>query len=398
MKKEVETTLVHRAKGMFRWVICQLDVLRNCTTVRDVKRALNMLPPTLDETYERILLNIDREVWQKARTALQWLIFSARPLRLQDIAEAVVIDPGSDSFLPEDRMFEPHDIVGIYRSLISISDDTSEVRLAHYSVQEYLVSERIRYRPASFFAVIGVSAEVLIAEVCLTYILLFDKPDSLSEDSLSEWPLLDYASRHWFYHARRLANKSDCDMATQLAETLLTSQENFAFINWLRVFEPDMSRISFDLSKSPTALASPLYYSSYCGLLDVVKSLLRNGADIAVRGGKYTTALNTAAYTDSRDVAFLLVGRKAEVNVIHDSGASPLHHARVHDNAELVRLLLKAGVDIEERDVAGGTAMHIVCFFGHMSTLKVLLEHKADVNSSAPYTREDVEPGSNLEV
>jgi site-specific recombinase XerC len=103
VKADVESKLVEGAKGMFRWVKCQLDVLRNCTTVRDIKKARNMLPPTLDETYERILLDIDRDEWEKARTALQWLIFYARPLRLQEIAEAVVIDPESDSFSAEDR-------------------------------------------------------------------------------------------------------------------------------------------------------------------------------------------------------------------------------------------------------------------------------------------------------
>jgi hypothetical protein len=237
VKAEVESALIQGAKGMFRWVKCQLDVLRNCKTLRDLKKALKTLPPTLDETYERILLSIDEDDRGKAQTALQWLAFSARPLRLQEVAEAVVVETECESFSPEYRMFEPYDIISICRSLVSISEytvkcekyssgpcrldlsDTShsrfysilkwdraraarillapyctlELRLAHYSVQEYLISERIRKGSASFFSVTIISADALITEVCLTYILLFDRPDSLSETSLSEWPLLDYA-------------------------------------------------------------------------------------------------------------------------------------------------------------------------------------------------------------
>jgi hypothetical protein len=177
-------------------VKCQLDVLGKCITARDVRKSLNKLPSTLDETYERILLGIDTQERDKAYAALQWLIFSARPLRLEELAEAVVIEPGASSFSTEDRMFDPHDIATICRSLVSLSDDTSEIRLAHYSVQEYLLSDRIGHGPSAFFSILRPSAAVLIAEVCLTYLLQFDKPHSLSDHALSEWPFLDYACRY----------------------------------------------------------------------------------------------------------------------------------------------------------------------------------------------------------
>lgn len=37
----------------FRWVFCQLDKLRRCLSPR-IRQALDELPETLDETYERI--------------------------------------------------------------------------------------------------------------------------------------------------------------------------------------------------------------------------------------------------------------------------------------------------------------------------------------------------------
>lgn len=400
LKTDVESALVLGAKGMFRWVKCQLDVLRKCTTVRDVRKALNKLPPTLDETYERILLGIDPEERDKAYAALQWLIFSARPLRLEELAEAVVIEPGANSFSPEDRMFDPHDIASICRSLVSLSADASEIRLAHYSVQEYLLSDRIGHGPSAFFSIIRRSATVLIAEVCLTYLLLFDKPHSLSDNSLSEWPLLDYACRYWFHHVRTLEEPegpSRCNTA-RLAEILLAPHHSFSFVNWLCVFEPDRYWIAFNPRKDPSSFATPLYYASYCGVLNLVRTLLEKGADLEARGGLFTTPLNAAVYTNCTAVASLLIQNKADVNVIDESITRNLALTRAsgNGNEELTRLLLQSGAEVGAVDVCGGTSLHITSFWGQISTTKILVEYHAEIDARAKFTKADLEPGSNI--
>jgi hypothetical protein len=73
-------SLSQKANGMFRWVVCQLDALRRCFPA-SILHALNELPMTLDETYERILLGIDREKRGHTIRLLQCLAFSRRPLR-----------------------------------------------------------------------------------------------------------------------------------------------------------------------------------------------------------------------------------------------------------------------------------------------------------------------------
>ena len=398
VKLEVETALIQGAKGMFRWVKCQLDVLRNWTTIRDLKKTLETLPPTLDETYERILVCIDKDDREKARIALQWLAFSARPLRLQEVAEAVVVEPGCDSFSSEDRMFEPYDIINICRSLVSIADETEELRLAHYSVQEYLVSERIRDGPASFFSVVGASTDALIAEVCLTYILLFNEPDSLTESSLSDWPLLNYACKHWFHHVARSTNAADRCNTTRLSEKLLVSQDNTAFFNWLRVCEPDRPWIGFDLHKDCSSLATPLYYSSYCGLVDATKRLLDHGADVAALGGHFSTPLNAAttriAFPGTEAVVRLLIEGKSDVNAVDERGTHALNNVCWNNNARLAKLLLQSGADINAQDLGGGAPMHLASYNGSISTIRILLEHNADIDAKARLKRTDLPVGS----
>ncbi len=50
---------------------------------------------TLDETYERILLGIDREKREHAIRLFQCLAFSRRPLRANELAEVFAIEFGT---------------------------------------------------------------------------------------------------------------------------------------------------------------------------------------------------------------------------------------------------------------------------------------------------------------
>ena len=66
--------------GRFRWVDCQLEVLRKCLRVNDIKSVLSTPPKTLNETYDRILTSIDEAYVEDTCKILQWLVFSARPV------------------------------------------------------------------------------------------------------------------------------------------------------------------------------------------------------------------------------------------------------------------------------------------------------------------------------
>ncbi len=95
----------------FRWVACQLDSLRSCLNVHELRKRLASLSKDLDETYARILFNIEENYRRDALKILQWLMYSARPLRLEEVVEVVVIDVDeSPRFDPEKRYSESRDI------------------------------------------------------------------------------------------------------------------------------------------------------------------------------------------------------------------------------------------------------------------------------------------------
>jgi len=80
-------------------------------------------------------------------------------------------------------------------------DKTGEVKLAHLSVKEYLLSKSCQDGPSSF-GISETSSHSFISQTCLAYLLQFDKPDCLSSSTIEEFPLALYAAQYWTFHAQ----------------------------------------------------------------------------------------------------------------------------------------------------------------------------------------------------
>lgn len=95
-----------------RWAACQLDTLGKCRNRFMLRESFASLPPTLDETYDRILCAIDKDDFKYAVRILRWLAFSSRPLLLQEVAEVVAIDLERNPSFHIDKVLEhPSDVL-----------------------------------------------------------------------------------------------------------------------------------------------------------------------------------------------------------------------------------------------------------------------------------------------
>lgn len=158
----------------FRWAACQIDMLGRLHNVCDIRKALHELPETLDETYERILMKIPQKSSKFAHKVLQLLAFctieSSGFDELNTLAEAVIVDVEQLSFSPEKRLLDRNALIEICTCLITVTSE-DKVILAHYSVKEYLDSERIQLGPATSFQISKIASEVLGTTICLVYLL-----------------------------------------------------------------------------------------------------------------------------------------------------------------------------------------------------------------------------------
>src|SRR5712691_5774812 len=132
----------------FRWVFCQLELLRQCLPA-SVRRILAELPESLDETYERILQEIPKSNRAHAHRLLQCLTVAVRPLRVEELAEVLAVDFDATGGIPrlnEDLRWEDQEqaVLSACSSLIAVvwEYDSRVVQFSHFSVKEFLTSPR----------------------------------------------------------------------------------------------------------------------------------------------------------------------------------------------------------------------------------------------------------------
>ncbi|PSN68860.1 hypothetical protein BS50DRAFT_490228, partial [Corynespora cassiicola Philippines] len=190
IRQEIENTLIKGAHGMFRWAVCQLDMLGKCRNRAMLRKSLATLPPTLDTTYDRILCAISEEDSKLALRILQWLAFSTQPLSVDEFAEVVAIDTERTPAFDKDEVLEePLEALSICSSLVTMTTYRARywirkkkvLAFAHFSVKEYIVSNRIRQGPAAHYSMHDISCHKNIALGSIGYLLQFKGSNMLSE-------------------------------------------------------------------------------------------------------------------------------------------------------------------------------------------------------------------------
>ncbi|KAL8943620.1 MAG: hypothetical protein Q9211_000917 [Gyalolechia sp. 1 TL-2023] len=384
IKDTIEAQLVSKAHGMFRWVDCQLDTLRACNKVSAIKKSLGELPATLDETYERILRAIEPPDADEAYRILQWLAFAERPLTLEEIAEAAVTNGDGGPIDPEERLFDPYDVIRICNSLISVTEDTLSicgnwitgkvVRFAHFSVKEYLLSPRV----LKTYHMDTRTSQQQIGQSCVSALLQNDEVDADQQS-----PLVKYAAQYWFQHLRNFqACANDTSSFKVLVERLFAGSPN-AFRNWLLVYDVNIRRAhdSSSRGRKLSEFPTPLYYASFLGLEDAVRVLLISGMEINVHGGFYSTALIAAASQGHLATVQILLDHNANV---HAEGGwtffTALQAASFFGHKLIAELLLDKGEQPDRRREDDDTALGLACEAGHRSIVELLISRGSDVN------------------
>jgi len=173
-------TLTERADGMFRWVFCQLVALRDCLP-SNLRRILEELPESLDETYERILKEINNANQKQAHRLLQCLAVAIRPLRVEELAEVLALDftAGGIPKLNADWCSEHQEeaVLSACSSLVSVivNGGSRVVQFSHFSVKEFLTSDRLAsMEEVSRFHITIEPSHVILFQACLGVFLSLD--------------------------------------------------------------------------------------------------------------------------------------------------------------------------------------------------------------------------------
>src|SRR5579863_2579565 len=113
-----------------------------------------------------------------------------------------------------------------------------------------------------------------------------------------------------------------------------------------------------------------------------VRTLLQQKADVNAPQVDGTTALHWAVEANDSELADLLLRDGAKASAANKAGATPLLLATQNGNAAMIGRLLTAGADPNAPlTKTGDTALMMAARTGKADAVKVLLDHKAQVNA-----------------
>ena len=258
----------------------------------------------------------------------------------------------------------------------------SKVKLAHFSVKEYLDSERILDGTAKGFHLDAASEHRFLAQSCLTYLMHYsnDTTKSSPEKGRRACPLLRLSANSWYYHS---SLQSDGDLEREVR--LLT---NTAFTRcWLLNDKSPIGIYEHKAFKESTlngsGPAQAIYFASDLGLRKLAELLLAERADVNALGGHYGSALQAASYRGYKDIVELLLARGAEANASggHYGNALQAALCRGLGSMDIVERLLTAGADVNRQGGYYGSIPQKAAYEGSIRVVERLLAAGADVNS-----------------
>ncbi|KAF7340364.1 p-loop containing nucleoside triphosphate hydrolase [Mycena venus] len=391
---QIMNYITQKSAGMFRLAYCLLEQLKECVRLYDLQEALDSLPDNLHDIYARPLRSIPKKHLSDVHRLLHWLVFSERPLTLAQLEDTIAFDFSDSKHYTFDPRRRPKCGVFMKWLLVLVSIQPSNpwesmlsldglyrgdctVRLAHSSVQDYLLLEQEKH-PSSCIScpvhVIKEAAHRLTAQTCVCYLLHFsDHP--LDATTFPNYPLATYVAKNWWYHLQRCSDRAVLSPLTM--GLLEAGSDQYTALNRLD-WNPYISDPNWQSCLNP-----PLYLCAILGYIEGVKFLLEGGSDANAVGVHFNNIVSTAVQAASTRghlaIVHLLLQSGADVNTESSDGTTALQVASKNGHIEVVQLLLEKGADVNMKG-SDGTALQLASAKGHLEITSLLLEKDADVN------------------
>jgi ankyrin repeat protein len=358
-----------------------------------IRKALNELPTTLDETYERVLQETPKEKRQHAHRLFQCLIVAIRPLRVEELAEvfAIEFDPDMGPNLKEGwRPENPEDaVLSACSTLIAVIENNGSkiVQFSHFSVKEFLTSDRLRtseIRNIRHYHIPLDAAHSILARACLLVLLQLD--ENVDKKRLETFPLAFYAAQYWVDHAKY---EDVASRVQDLTKELFNPRKPYLSAwTWIHDMDrPSRRRVRKtiqNLEGRPKRVeATVLYYSVLCGFSGLAKYLITTHAEnVNAKCGYHGTPLHAASYGGHLDAARLLFDdHGVDINTTNKHNKTPLCSAYDGRQLDMMRLLLEHGADVDAYYDSDGLLSHDASFCGRADAVHLLLQYKANVNA-----------------
>jgi len=330
----------------------------------------------LDTVYDQTLRRIREQKGDRSRLGMEvlmWVSHAERPLRIDELCHALAVEIEATDLDPEN--IRPQDtLLGSCLGLAVVDKETSQVRLIHYTLQEYLS------RPG-----VLPDAHRTLGQTCLAY-LNYDQVKRIPADNVStrrrmatlrKMPFLEYSSLHWGRHAK----------------IELSHHAKSLVLDLLNQFDQHISSVLLAKRICPSWLGPlshrpfpGLHCASYFGIDEVIATWIEMECyNINKRDFIGFTPLSWAARQGNQGaVALLLTRDDIDPDEPDNYGATPLWGASHSGHEGVVRLLLaRDNVDPNKQDDDGATPLWGASYNGHEGVVRLLLA-RDDVDPDKP--------------
>lgn len=335
------------------------------------------MPAGLDCTYDRILQNIDTQFKNQVVSSLKWLAFSWKTPTLEEFAEVFVLRPGSTPvYSKSDELFNDLDVIKYFSGLVTVDTvrsgnvytDTVDyyyyVRLAHFSIKEYLMSDRISHGPSAYARFTEAECHLHIAKLCLAYFI-----------GSHYSRLWNYAKDYWARHLEEVPSDiwsvETMDMA-RCAVGINRDEDERVPYRW------GISKwLHLDIQPYPMLLRS-LCWTARHGYVQLTDMLLSSHRYLMQED--LDAVLHQAALSGEIAVVRRMLERGAAVNTFHPVAGSALHAAATCSSVAGVNILLERGANIHAQWGDNGTPLHVASIAGKLAVIETLLQHGAGID------------------
>ncbi|MDN5247985.1 MAG: ankyrin repeat domain-containing protein [Wolbachia endosymbiont of Tyrophagus putrescentiae] len=124
-----------------------------------------------------------------------------------------------------------------------------------------------------------------------------------------------------------------------------------------------------------------LHLASRYGHIDVVRTLINNGANIEARSGNQYTPLHLAVTGSHLPIVDLLIENGANVNAVDINGKTILHLAIIKGHAQMWKSVLGVpGIEINIQDKDGNSPLHLAARERRENLIRALVKEGANVS------------------
>jgi len=263
---------------------------------------------------------------------IQWICFTTRPLSLDELRGAMIVDP--EYMYNSIRQYQDaaeYDCDGdMENRLKTLSCGLAEVvpsagscivQFVHQSARDFLIDQGLAIlmnspksaKPGVTKAEVIASAHHQLSRTCIRYFTM-DEIEQWSagdrDDLISEHHMMHFAESPWIGHAQA-SEAGGLPQHDLIHDFGWPSKARITV--WQRVFRA----LDRSWQPNPLSLKMTLMHVASChGLLEVLRLLIDQGAEVDVRDQDGHTPLRWAARRGHKDVMELLLRRGAQLLIL----------------------------------------------------------------------------------